>query len=55
MTTKTEQHKEAQAPARLALLVAIAIAIGLALKGEFIGAGLLVFTGLIITLASAPD
>lgn len=55
MTTKTERQKEAQAPARLAMLAAVAIALLLLLKGEYIGAGLLIFAGWLITLASAPD
>lgn len=55
MTTKTERQKEAQAPARLAMLAAAIIAVLLLLKGEYIGAGLLIFTGWIVTLASAPD
>jgi hypothetical protein len=55
MTTKTERQKEAQAPARLAMLAAVVIALLLLFKGEYIGAGLLIFTGWTISLASGPD
>lgn len=55
MTIKTERQKEAQAPARLAMLAAVAIALLLLLKGEYIGAGVLTFTGWLIQLASSPD
>ena len=55
MTTKTERQKEAQAPARLVMLAAAIIAVLLLCKGEYMGAGLLIFTGWLISLASAPD